>query len=85
MLTEIPIPEKSVEAASVPELREILEAGFQTTYTLTVLDRIEIKPDGMIEFDRQRMPCTQSFLEARSHPPHPLGRSQPHYRRSPAV
>ena len=64
MLSEIAIPEKGADANSFPELREFLESDFHTTYFPTVLDRIQLRPDGMIEFDGRRMPSTQSFLEA---------------------
>jgi hypothetical protein len=66
MLSEVATPEKNAVAKSFPELREILDTSFHTTYIPTVLDRIQLKLDGMIEFDGQRLPCTQSFLEAMS-------------------
>jgi hypothetical protein len=63
-LSETASPEKLVSATCLPELQEVLERDFNTSYFPTVLDRIQLGSDGLIEFEDHQMPCAQTFLEA---------------------
>ena len=65
MLVETISSEKSAEASSIQQLvQDFLETKFKSTRLETTLDRLILHEDGRLEVEGERIPFSQSFLEA---------------------